>query len=150
MQNYIFKRILLIIPNVLLVSFVITVLMRLIPGSTVDAMLAGAGADVDLDRKKLEMKLGLDVSLPHYWARWVGIAKDTNGNYDGLLQGNLGTSIWQKEPVTKLLSKYWPVTLEIGILGLIMAQLIALPIGIISALRQDTWGDYLARSFAIF
>ena len=149
MQTYIIKRILLMIPNVILVSFVITILMRLIPGNTVDAMLAGAGADVDLDREKLEIQLGLDVSLPHYWARWVGIVEDVEGNYNGLLQGNLGSSIWQKEPVTKLLSKYWPVTLEIGILGLIMAQLIALPIGIISALRQDTWGDYVARSFAI-
>jgi peptide/nickel transport system permease protein len=149
MQTYIIKRILLMIPNVILVSFVITILMRLIPGNTVDAMLAGAGADVDLDRKKLEIQLGLDVSLPHYWARWVGLVEDVEGNYNGLLQGNLGSSIWQKEPVTKLLSKYWPVTLEIGILGLIMAQLIALPIGILSALRQDTWGDYVGRSFAI-
>jgi peptide/nickel transport system permease protein len=61
----------------------------------------------------------------------------------------LGTSIWQKRPVIELLGRYWPITLEISIIGLIIAQLIALPIGIFSAIRQDTWGDYIGRSFAI-
>ena len=149
MRAYIIRRLLLIIPNVILVSFVIAVVMRLIPGSAIDAMLAGAGADVDLDRAALEQALGLDVSLPHQWARWMGIAPQDDGSFNGVLQGNLGISLWQKKPVNQLLSEYWPVTLEIGLLGLVIAQIIALPIGIFSALRQDTWGDYVGRSFAI-
>jgi peptide/nickel transport system permease protein len=140
---------LLIIPNVILVSFVIAILIRMVPGSAIDAMLAGAGADVDLDRAALEQSLGLDVSFPHQWARWMGIAPQADGSFSGVLQGNLGTSIWQKRPVIELLGRYWPITLEISIIGLIIAQLIALPIGIFSAIRQDTWGDYIGRSFAI-
>jgi peptide/nickel transport system permease protein len=149
MRAYIIRRLLLIIPNVILVSFVIAILIRLIPGSAIDAMLAGAGADVDLDRTALEHSLGLDVSLPHQWARWMGIVPQADGKFNGVLQGNLGTSLWQKRPVLDLLAKYWPITLEISVIGLIIAQLIALPIGIFSALRQDTWGDYVGRSFAI-
>ena len=149
MRAYIIRRLLLIIPNVILVSFVIAVLIRLIPGSAIDAMLAGAGADVDLDRVALEHALGLDVSLPNQWARWMGIVPQADGSFSGVLQGDLGTSLWQKMPVIDLLAKYWPITLEISVIGLIIAQLIALPIGIFSALRQDTWGDYVGRSFAI-
>jgi len=149
MHAYIIRRLLLIIPNVILVSLVIAIVIRLIPGSAIDAMLAGAGADVDLDRAALEHALGLDASLPHQWARWMGIVPQVDGSFSGILQGNLGTSIWQKRPVIELLARYWPVTLEISILGLIIAQLIAMPIGMFSALRQDTFGDYLGRSFAI-
>ena len=149
MRAYIIRRLLLIIPNVILVSFVIAILIRLLPGSAIDAMLAGAGADVDLDRAALEHSLGLDVSLPHQWARWMGIAPQADGSYSGVVQGNLGISLWQKRPVIELLAKYWPITLEISVIGLIIAQLIALPVGIFSALRQDTWGDYVGRSFAI-
>ena len=149
MRAYIIRRLLLIIPNLILVSFVIAVLIRLIPGTAVDAMLAGAGADVDLDKAALEHALGLDVSLPQQWARWMGVAPQADGSFSGVLQGNLGISLWQKRPVIELLGKYWPITLEISVIGLIIAQLIALPIGIFSALRQDTWGDYVGRSFAI-
>jgi peptide/nickel transport system permease protein len=73
-----------------------------------------------------------------------------DGRFSGLLQGNLGVSWWQSLPVTELIAPRWPLTLELGILALLVAQLIALPIGVVSALRQDTWVDYLSRSFAIF
>ena len=149
MRAYIIRRLLLIIPNVIIVSFVIAILIRLVPGSAIDAMLAGAGADVDLDRAALEHSMGLDVSLPHQWARWMGVLPQADGSFSGVLQGNLGISLWQKRPVIELLGRYWPVTLEISVIGLIIAQLIAVPIGIFSALRQDTWGDYVGRSFAI-
>jgi peptide/nickel transport system permease protein len=66
-----------------------------------------------------------------------------------VVHGDFGTDIWTKDPVLQEINKRWPVTLELTILALIVAQLIALPIGIFSALRQDTWGDYSARSFAI-
>ncbi|GAH64511.1 unnamed protein product, partial [marine sediment metagenome] len=57
--------------------------------------------------------------------------------------------MWTKVPVLELLGQKWPVTFELGLMALIIAQLIALPVGVYSALRQDTWGDYIARSFAI-
>jgi peptide/nickel transport system permease protein len=72
-----------------------------------------------------------------------------NGNFDGMLQGNLGKSLWSNVTVLAQIKDRWAVTLELGILGIICGQLFALPVGILSAIRQDTWGDYLGRSFAI-
>jgi peptide/nickel transport system permease protein len=80
---------------------------------------------------------------------WLGIIPESDGVYRGLLQGQFGLSWWQSLPVATLIGPRWPVTLELGILALVIAQLLALPIGAISALRQDTWIDYVGRSLAI-
>jgi peptide/nickel transport system permease protein len=72
-----------------------------------------------------------------------------DGSFKGIFQGDFGKSWWRGVPVLKLLGEKWPVTFQLGIMALIVAQLIALPIGIYSALRQDEWGDYAGRSFAI-
>jgi peptide/nickel transport system permease protein len=79
----------------------------------------------------------------------VGVYPQPDGSFSGILQGNLGVSWWQSLPITELIAPRWPITLELGILALLIAQLIALPIGVLSALRQDTWVDYFTRSFAI-
>ena len=65
------------------------------------------------------------------------------------LHGNFGKSLWSNLPVMNDVRAAWPVTLELGTMGIILAQVIALPVGIYSAMRQDTIGDYLARSFAV-
>jgi peptide/nickel transport system permease protein len=67
----------------------------------------------------------------------------------GVLEGNLGDSLWSETTVLGEIKTRWPVTFELGLLGLLVGQLITLPIGVFSAMRQDTWGDYAARSFAI-
>ncbi|GAJ20613.1 unnamed protein product, partial [marine sediment metagenome] len=72
-----------------------------------------------------------------------------DGGVSGVFQGDLGVSWHFRETVSNLVLRAWPVTLQLGLMGMIIAQLIALPIGIFSALRQDTKGDYIARSFAI-
>jgi peptide/nickel transport system permease protein len=66
-----------------------------------------------------------------------------------VLHGDLGDSLWEGTPVINDILARWPVTIELGLLGILISQLIALPIGIYSAMRQDTWGDYIGRSFAI-
>jgi peptide/nickel transport system permease protein len=88
----------------------------------------------------IKHNLGLDVPVYVQYFRWVG---------NIILHGDFGKSMWTTTSVISEISAAWPVTLELGILAIIISQLIALPIGIFSALRQDTWGDYLARSFAI-
>ena len=118
------------------------------PGDIVDR-LQGQSIDVKLDRATIERKLGLDASAIIQYGRWMGLTPQADGSFSGILQGDLGISWWQGTPVVQLLAARWMVTLELGILGLIIAQLIALPIGVYSALRQDTWGDYIGRSFAI-
>ena len=152
MRAYIIRRLLLMIPTVFLVSIIIFLLMRLLPGDIIDVMMtemAETGTGGELDRSMLEHQLGLDAPLPVQYGRWLGVVPQTDGNFSGIFQGDLGKSWREGLLVTELVLKKLPVTLELGLLALIIAQLIALPIGIYSALRQDTWGDYIGRSFAI-
>ena len=148
MRAYIIRRLLILIPTLLLVTLLIFFLIYLIPGDIIDAMQAQT-PDERLDRALLERELGLDKPLIVQYGRWVGIAPQADGSLSGLLQGDFGISWWRKTPVLKLVALSWPVTLQLGLMGLIISQLIAFPVGIYSALRQDKWGDYISRSFAI-
>ena len=155
MRTYIIRRLLLMIPTLFIVSLIVFFMIRLIPGTIVDAMVAeqmrgGVGVMGEADREALEHALGLDVPVLTQYGRWVGVLRGVDGSFSGIFQGDLGNSLWKGIPVTEEIAARWPATLELGVMGLIVAQLIALPIGIFSALRQDTWGDYIARSFAIF
>ncbi len=153
MRAYAIRRLLLVIPTVFLVSLTIFLLMRLLPGDIIAAREAAmrAGGEIGrvIDRAAIERELGLDVSIYHQYGRWVGVAPQADGSFSGILQGDLGTSWWQGLTVVELVALKWPVTFELGLMAIIIAQLIALPIGIYSAIRQDTWGDYIGRSFAI-
>jgi len=154
MRSYIIRRLLLMIPSLLLLSIVIFLIIRLIPGDVIDAMVAqmrsrGANIDVSEARESLEHALGLDVPVMTQYVRWIGLAPGADGSFSGILQGNWGESLWTQATVMEEIARRWPVTLELGIIALIFSQLIALPIGIYSALRQDTWLDYIGRSFAI-
>jgi peptide/nickel transport system permease protein len=102
-----------------------------------------------VDRAAIEKALGLDVPMPTQYGRWIGVLPGADGSFSGLIQGDFGTSMWRGTSVGEEIATRWPVTLELGFMALIIAQIIALPIGIFSALRQDTWGDYITRSFAI-
>jgi len=151
MRTYLVRRLLLVIPSVLILSFIIFFLVRLIPGDIIDLMIGQMSYyNVITDRSGLERALGMDVPLLTQYGRWLGVLPGADGSIRGVLQGNLGKSLWRGTPITELVAARWPVTLELGLLALIVAQLIALPIGVFSALRQDTWGDYIARSFAVF
>ena len=153
MRAYIIRRLLLLIPTALLVSLIVFFTMRMIPGDAVDAIVARmgaiAGGDIELIRSETEHALGLDVSPPVQYGRWMGVWPQEDGSFSGLFQGDLGNSFWRPATVMEEIARRWPVTLQLGIMGLIIGQLIGLPIGIYSAARQDTWGDYIGRSFAI-
>jgi peptide/nickel transport system permease protein len=155
MRAYITRRLLLTIPVLFLVSLIIFFMIRLIPGDAVDAVAARMGAaggeiGVASARIEIERMLGLDVPAYVQYVRWLGFAPQADGSFSGLFQGDLGKSFWEARTVIEEIGARWPVTLELGLLALIVSQLIAFPIGIYSALRQDTWGDYIGRSFAIF
>ncbi len=152
MRAYVIRRLLLAIPTVFLVSVMVFFMIRLIPGDVVDAMaqqMMGEGFDLVAARAKIEQALGLDVPILTQYGRWVGVVRDKDGNFSGLFQGDLGESFFRPATVLEEIGRRWPITVELGLMGLIVAQIIALPIGIYSALRQDTWGDYIGRSFAI-
>ena len=148
MLTYIARRLLLTIPTLFIVTVIVFILIRLVPGDAVDAMamrLSQQGQEIDLVREEIEHMLGLDVPVLQQYGRWIGVLPQD----DGLLQGNLGGSYWRPYNVNQEIARRLPSTLELGILALLISQIIALPIGIYSALRQDTLGDYVGRSIAI-
>jgi peptide/nickel transport system permease protein len=149
MRVYIIRRLLLIIPTVLLTSIIIFITIRLIPGSIIDIMVEQFGAYAKVDRAAVENELGLNVPIYIQYGRWVGVVPQADGKISGVMEGNLGDSLWHGTPVISEIESSWPVTFELAVLGLIISQAIALPIGIYSSIRQDTWGDYVARTFAI-
>lgn len=141
MQSYIIRRLLLIIPTIFFISIIVFFLIRFIPGGAIDiiqAQLSQSG--VEVDRAEIERYLGLDVPAYVQYIRWIG---------NIVLHGDFGDSLIQGSPVINMVTSRLPVTLELAFLAIIIDLLIALPIGVFSAVRQDTLGDYVARSFSI-
>jgi peptide/nickel transport system permease protein len=94
-------------------------------------------------------QLGLDVPLWNQYLRWLGAWPQKDGSFSGVLEGDLGKSLWTERIIRDEILQRIPISLELGIIAIITALLVAFPIGIYSAIRQDTTGDYLGRSFAI-
>ncbi len=151
MSAYIIRRLFLVIPTLLIVAIIVFFSIRLIPGDVIDLMLAEqyAGAS-PYDRPRLEHEMGLDLPIYTQFGRWMGFLSIPDEGYNGILQGNLGKSLWTDRKVTTELANRFPVSFELGFLALVIGQIIALPIGIYSAIRQDTVSDYVGRSFAVF
>jgi peptide/nickel transport system permease protein len=95
-------------------------------------------------------QLGLDVPIWKQYLRWLGLWQQKDGTFAGVFEGDLGKSLWSERNIRDEIFKRIPISLELGIIAIITGLLIAFPIGIYSAIRQDTAGDYLGRSFAIF
>ncbi len=140
MSAYLARRLLALIPTLIFASMIVFVTVRLIPGDVIDMMLSqnDIGAD-KLNRDQLMGALGLDKPMYEQYVRWVW----------ALLHGDFGKSLWQTTPVSEQLLQRLPVTFELGFLAMLVGLAIALPIGIYSAIRQDTAGDVAARSFSI-
>ena len=149
MQAYIIRRVLLIVPTIFVASFIVFFAIRFIPGDIVTRMAAqNVGTFDDATEEAVRQRLGLDVPNYVQYGRWLGVIQDHHGSFSGLLQGSLGLSLWSQLPVTGMVINRLPVTFELAVFSLTIAVLIALPIGTYSAIRQDSMGDYLARSFA--
>ncbi len=139
MLIYLLKRIALSIPTLLVASIIIFSLIHLAPGDPVRAML-GDYDDPELVAK-LRETLGLDLPIHVQYARWLG----------NILKGNLGISLTVQKgaPIVELIAKRYAVTLELATFSLIIALLIAIPTGIISALRQNKLSDHISRLVAL-
>ena len=137
MRKYILRRLLVAIPSLLIASLIVFSLPRLIPGDVVQLMLEEKAYAKDLD--ELRAKLGLDRPIYVQYFEWLG----------NVARGNLGESLWTKRPVIEELVRRLPVSLELGLLALCFAVVMAVPVGVIAATRQDTLADYAARSIAI-
>lgn len=137
MQTYVLQRLLFAVPVLILVSVAVFFLIRVVPGSAVDIQL-GASRD-PADREKLERQLGLDKSIPEQYLIWL----------KGLATGDLGESFTRKQDVTEILKARVPVTLEMALMGTVLALAMALPIGVIAAIRQDSLLDHGVRFISI-
>jgi peptide/nickel transport system permease protein len=137
LRRYVAKRLLIAIPSLLIASLIVFTLPRLIPGDAVQLMLAEKAYAKDI--AELRVKLGLDRPLYVQYFEWAGRA----------LRGDLGESLWTRRPVLEEIGQRLPVTLTLAGLALTFALAIAIPVGVISAARQDTVADFVARSTAI-
>ncbi|MDI4233792.1 ABC transporter permease [Bradyrhizobium sp. Arg237L] len=140
MYGYIVRRLLALIPTLLFASLIVFATVRMIPGDVIDMMLSQNDLAADkLSREQLVHALGLDKPMAEQYLIWIA----------GILKGDFGRSLWQSTPVLELVLQRLPVTFELGVIALAVGLVIALPIGVYSAVRQDTVGDFVARSFSI-
>ena len=137
MRKYVLRRLLIATSSLFLASLGVFSLPRLIPGDVVQLMLEERAYGKDLE--DLRAKLGLDRPIYVQYFAWAG----------RVVQGELGESLWTKRPVLEELGRRLPVSLKLGLLALLFSVSIALPIGILAAIRQDSLADYVARSLAI-
>ncbi len=142
MRAYIIRRLLLLIPTLLIVTIIVFCAVRFIPGNVIEMMAAQSGEAEDLEAtiQTIKHNLGLDVPIYTQYARWLG----------GVLKGDLGRSLWTQQSIGSELLTRLPISIELGLLAIVIGLLIALPVGIFSAIRQDSAGDYIGRSVAIF
>ena len=159
MRAYIIRRLLLIIPTLFILTILVFLSVRFLPGDVIDrieAQMEGFGStiNIEIDREVLERILGLDVPVHVQYGRWIGVLPTPDwvtgeSHFKGLLQGTLGDSLFAGFAVEERIIASLPVTIELGVMALVIGFLIALPVGIYSAIRQDTAGDYLGRTIAI-
>ena len=141
MRAYVIRRLLLIIPTLFILSILVFLTVRFIPGDVVDAMVGEMELMVtDIDRERVLHMLGLDAPFHVQYGRWLG------GIF---LHGTLGESLYGSWTIEDKIIGRLPVTIELGLLSIVIGLVIALPAGIYSAIRQDTVADYVGRSIAI-
>ncbi len=135
--QFLIKRLLYVIPTIILVSVLVFSILHLVPGDPVDALLS---IDQNTEmRKILIQQLGFDQPLYVQYFRWMS----------RVVQGDLGQSILHARPVTTLVKQALPRTAYLALASMLIALLIALPLGIISAVKRKTWVDYLAQVTAM-
>ncbi|MBW8004779.1 MAG: ABC transporter permease [candidate division NC10 bacterium] len=140
MQRYIFKRFLLMIPTLLGVAVFVFLLMRVIPGDIVEIKFTSEGGFVTEEVLAQERaRIGLDKPIWQQFASWIW----------GIMRLDFGTSMWTGRPISHEIGIRIQLSLEIAILATMVAILIAIPLGTLAALKQDTWVDYFIRVFSI-
>ncbi|HMH49423.1 MAG TPA: ABC transporter permease [Candidatus Acidoferrum sp.] len=140
MWTYIFKRLLLIIPTLLGAATLVFLIMRVIPGDV--ALLILGGDQGQIDQKQLvamRQQLGLDQPLYVQFGTWLW----------GVLRFDFGKSLWTGQPVIDELAIRLPLSLELALLATMVSVIISIPLGMLAAVRQDSWVDYLVRVISI-
>ena len=139
MRTYIARRILQGLLVLWLVSLAVFSLVRILPGDAVLMQLDQAAAPTPETLERARHELGLDRSFGEQYVTWMA----------GVVRGDLGRSLISRRPVTQELLRRVSLTSHLALMSMLVALLIALPIGVLSAVRQDTTGDYVGRVFAV-
>ena len=137
MQQYIIKRVLLLIPTILLVTVIVFALIRVIPGDPALLVLVGPtgeGSFTEEQLREMQRRLGTDRPVHEQYGVWMW----------GVVRGDLGDSIFYERPVVLQLKEAVPVTLELAVLGMLLSFFVAVPLGVVAAIKQDTFVDHLA------
>lgn len=117
------------------VSIAIFLMVRLLPGNIIDIMFGGDAQATPEQKEAAARQLGLDGSYPHQYWEWVS----------GMFQGDFGTSLLSQRPISEIFADALPITIELIVLGLLIATVIGVPLGVISAVRRDSVSDYASR-----
>ena len=142
MHIYLAKRVLLFVPTLILVTLMVFSLMRLIPGDPAYLLLAGSDGEGQFTEEQLQAlrhELGTDRPLPVQYFSWIW----------GLVRWDFGTSLYYDTPIAEDISTKLPITLELTFLALLFAFIVAVPLGVLSAVKQDSIADYASRLIAI-
>ncbi|MBE0592268.1 MAG: ABC transporter permease [Burkholderiaceae bacterium] len=140
MLRYVTQRLLMMIPTLLGVAILVFLMLRMMGGDPVEVMLRGEGANVSQDVIEAErVRLGLDQPIPVQFAKWLG----------GMMTGDFGFSMWTGKPVAQEIASRLPLSLQVAVMATILAVLIAIPLGTLSALYKDSWIDHLVRVISI-
>jgi len=134
-SKYIARRLLLLVPTLIGMSLFIFLMLRLLPGDVVDLMTAGQEQATDDAKRKLREAFGLADPLPVQYIKWIV----------GLLRGDPGKSLRSGQPIAEALGQALPVTFELTVLAVIIATIVAIPLGVLSASRRDSGADFAGR-----
>jgi peptide/nickel transport system permease protein len=138
-RTYILTRLVIAVLTLLGMSVVIFVLLRIAPGDIVDILFASAGYVDPAAKAEIQKELGLDTPFTVQYVRWLG----------EVLRGDLGKSYRYDIPAWQVVRPRIPVTVELAILALLVAIFIGVPTGVVSAIRQDRWIDYVMRVLSL-
>ena len=139
MTAYLVRRVLLMLVTLFGISVIIFVLLRIVPGNIVDILFAAAGYVNPAEKAKIEAELGLDKSIPLQYASWIG----------GLLHGDFGYSYVSEKPALAEILPRIPITARLAGLALLFSILLGVPLGVLSAVKQNTALDYAIRVLSL-
>jgi peptide/nickel transport system permease protein len=140
MWRYILKRLLLMVPTLFGVATLVFLLLRVLPGDIVELKYAGSGAFAPKEAIARERaQLGLDQPMWKQFGAWIW----------GIARLDFGNSMWTGQPITREIAIRLELSIELALLATLVAVVIAIPLGTLAALKQDTWIDYFVRVFSI-
>jgi len=142
-QTYVVQRLLLFVPTLFGASLLIFVLMRMVPGDIAQILVYQTGSEAsavqDKQIRQIRAELGLDRPLAVQYVAWLA----------GAARGDFGYSYSQRRPVNDILAERFPRSMELAVLTMAIALVWSIPLGVVSAMRQNTWTDYVVRIVSI-